>query len=112
MAGFRFTIRSTPITTHATRAREAIRTNPVSLLDFRNNIVYDWGDISGYSGLERTRLNYVGNYFKPGASTSEGVRDYAFSARTFRTKLYLADNFMVGAPEKTAAELAHGAQMG
>ena len=76
---------------------------PGLLLDFRNNIVYDWGDISGYSGLERTRINYVGNYFKPGPSTSEGVRTYAFSARTFRTKLYLEDNFMFGAPEKTEA---------
>jgi formylglycine-generating enzyme required for sulfatase activity len=75
---------------------------PGLLLDFRNNIVYDWGDISGYSGLEGTRLNYVGNYFKPGPSTAEAVRGYAFSARTYKTKLYLENNFLYGAPEKTA----------
>jgi formylglycine-generating enzyme required for sulfatase activity len=75
---------------------------PGLLLDFRNNIVYDWGDTSGYSGLEATRLNYVGNYFKPGPSTSEAVRGYAFSARTFRTKLYLENNLFFGAPEKSA----------
>ena len=74
---------------------------PGLLLDFRNNIVYDWGDISGYSGLERTRLNYVGNYFKAGPSASDAVRGYAFSARTFHTKLYLADNFLFGNPEKS-----------
>ncbi|HEX5223079.1 MAG TPA: SUMF1/EgtB/PvdO family nonheme iron enzyme [Verrucomicrobiae bacterium] len=76
--------------------------SPGLVLDFRNNVVYNWGANSGYSGLERTRINYVGNYFKPGPSTSDGVRGYAFSARTPRTKLYLADNFFYDAPRKTA----------
>jgi formylglycine-generating enzyme required for sulfatase activity len=75
---------------------------PGLLLDFRNNIVYDWGSICGFSGLERTRLNYVGNYFKPGPSTSQAVRGYPFSAKTFRTKLYLENNFLYGSPEETA----------
>ena len=75
---------------------------PGLLLDFRNNVVYDWGDTSGYSGLERTRINYVGNYFKPGPSTSRAVREFAFSAKTFRTKLFFADNFFYGQPQKTA----------
>ncbi len=75
---------------------------PGLLLDFRNNVVYDWGANSGYSGLERTRLNYVGNYFKAGPSTSASVREFAFSARTFRTKLFLENNFFHGLPAKTA----------
>ena len=76
--------------------------SPGLLLDFCNNVVYDWGGNSGYSGLERTRINYVGNYFKPGPSTSAAVRGYAFSARTPRTKLFLADNFFHNSPAKTA----------
>ena len=76
--------------------------SPGLVLDFRNNVVYNWGANSGYSGLERTRINYVGNYFKPGPSTSDGVRGYAFSARTPRTKLYLANNFFYDSPTKTA----------
>ncbi len=76
--------------------------SPGLLLDFRNNVVYDWGENSGYSGLERTRINYVGNYFKPGPSTSRGVIGYAFSARTPRTKLFLSDNFFFGSPKKSA----------
>lgn len=75
--------------------------SPGLLLDFRNNVVYNWGASSGYSGLERTRINYVGNYFKPGPSTSAGVRGYAFSARTPRTQLHLANNFFYNAPAKT-----------
>jgi len=75
---------------------------PGLLLDFRNNVVYDWGNTSGYSGLERTRLNYVGNYFKPGPSTSPAVREFGFSVRTPLTRLFLADNLFHGLPEKTA----------
>ena len=75
---------------------------PGLLLDFRNNVVYDWGAASGYSGLERTRLNYVANYFKAGPSTSRAVREFAFSAQTFRTKMYWADNYFYQLPQKTA----------
>jgi hypothetical protein len=35
--------------------------------DFRNNIIYDWGERAGYG--EFGRLNYVGNYLKAGPST-------------------------------------------
>jgi pectate lyase len=35
--------------------------------DFRNNVVYDWGEKSTYGEFDR--LNFVGNYFKPGPST-------------------------------------------
>jgi formylglycine-generating enzyme required for sulfatase activity len=76
--------------------------SPGLLLDFRNNVVYNWGANSGYSGLERTRINYVGNYFKPGPSTSAGVRGFAFSARTPRTQLHLANNFFHADSRKSA----------
>jgi formylglycine-generating enzyme required for sulfatase activity len=72
---------------------------PGLLLDFRNNLVYDWGGNSGYSGLEGTRLNYVANYFQPGPSTATSVRGYAFSTHGARTKLYLENNFVAGRPE-------------
>ena len=35
--------------------------------DFRNNVIYDWGEKTAYGEFDR--LNYVGNYLKPGAST-------------------------------------------
>ncbi len=37
--------------------------------DFRNNVVYDWGRHSSYGEFDR--LNFVGNYFKPGPSTAQ-----------------------------------------
>jgi hypothetical protein len=40
--------------------------------DFRNNVVYDWGDAAGYGEFDR--LNYVGNLLKPGPSTTQKTR--------------------------------------
>jgi pectate lyase len=40
--------------------------------DFRNNVVYDWGDTAAYGEFDR--LNYVGNYLKAGPSTTQKPR--------------------------------------
>lgn len=40
--------------------------------DFRNNVIYDWGDTAAYGEFDR--LNYVGNYLKAGPSTTQDPR--------------------------------------
>ena len=42
------------------------------LVDFRNNVIYNWGNNSVYGG-EGGQYNIVGNYYKPGPSTSKRV---------------------------------------
>jgi hypothetical protein len=42
--------------------------------DFRNNVVYDWGETAGYGEFDR--LNYVANYLKPGPSTTQLPRAF------------------------------------
>jgi pectate lyase len=37
--------------------------------DFRNNVLYNWGHTAGYGQFER--VNYLGNYLKPGPSTTQ-----------------------------------------
>ena len=42
-------------------------------VDFRNNLIYNWIDNSGYGG-EGGSYNLVGNYYKYGPGTKSGVR--------------------------------------
>jgi hypothetical protein len=46
------------------------------LVDYRNNVIYNWGNNSSYGG-EAMNINIVNNYYKPGPAT--GKKDRIFS---------------------------------
>jgi pectate lyase len=64
------------------------------LLDFRNNVIYNWGSRAGYSSEDPALVNYVGNYLKPGPSTR--TPRHAFRVGGAATRLFVADNFLDG----------------
>jgi pectate lyase len=61
-------------------------------LDFRNNVIYDWGLQAGYNNFtnEFIELNYVGNYLIAGPSTT--ALDRVFESAGFNTRIYQASN--------------------
>lgn len=73
------------------------RSDTNAIVDFRNNVVYNWASGTNFGG---TRQNFVNNYYKPGPSTSyANNKPLRFkSTRAASSKGYLHGNFFVGAP--------------
>ena len=67
-------------------------------LDFVNNVIYNWGGESGYSGPAEegtTRVNYVGNYLVAGPQTTAS-KLRAFNGGSANTQIYQSNNFLDG----------------
>jgi hypothetical protein len=61
--------------------------------DFRNNVIYDWGDTAGCGEFDR--VNYIGNVLKPGPSTRRAMRLFHDGVDVIMPhSLYLADNIL------------------
>ena len=69
-----------------------------TVLDFRNNVVYDWGGhpCTGAKAGRYANLNYVGNFLRSGSSTLEQRRDWAFFGWSEDTRVYQASNLING----------------
>lgn len=88
--------------------------DPDELVDFRNNVIFNWGMNSGYAG-EGGRYNFVNNYYRPGPASS--IPDRIFQpwpddgsnkqpAGVYGT-FYVAGNYMTnpdGTPNRAISE--------
>lgn len=84
---------------------DGIRNSPIENVDFRNNVIFNWGSNNIYAG-EGGRYNLVNNYYKFGPSTKESVK-YRIANPYNRTpdipfgKWFVHGNYVDGAPEVT-----------
>ena len=69
------------------------------LLDFRNNVIYNWDDRAGYNVQDPVRINYVGNYLKPGPNTRGRNVAFVFGGPM---KAYVAGNVLEGNPQASS----------
>jgi pectate lyase len=75
---------------------------PGTVCDFRNNVLYDWGDgKAGYDAIEQpVRFNYVGNYLKAGTASSP--KSVAFQVFGSKTSLYCDGNVFDGSDKMSS----------
>lgn len=67
---------------------------PGAVVEIRNNIIYDWGAMPGYTSQPgNARINFLNNYLKPGPSTSSESRKYGFRPENEYTSIYVNGNF-------------------
>ncbi len=71
------------------------KTPEAELVDFRNNVVFNWGFRCAYGG-ERGRQNMVANYFKPGPASIR--RNIFLEPEDVSGKWYVAKNVVEGFP--------------
>ncbi len=78
-------------------------------VDFRNNVIYNWGDHSSYGGESGT-FNIVGNYFKAGPATNpkkvDNITNIDMDVNPETCppgygKYYITDNYVDGFPQIT-----------
>ena len=74
------------------------RNGPDELVDFRNNVVYNWMDNSAYGG-ERGKYDFVNNYFKPGPATKHAGQ--ILNPWSPYGQFYLSGNFLFGNEDVT-----------
>ncbi len=80
------------------------RNIPEEFVDFRNNVIFDWGHNNAYAG-EGGNYNIVNNYYKYGPSTQTAVKERIFNPYKTKTlpygKFYINGNYMDGSPTVT-----------
>ncbi|MCU0646183.1 MAG: pectate lyase, partial [bacterium] len=75
------------------------------IVDFRNNVIYNWGYNSSYGG-ESGNQNLVANYYKYGPASKHKNR--IVEPWDGKGKWYVADNFVFGSPDITSNNWAGG----
>jgi hypothetical protein len=90
-------------------------------VDFRNNVIYNWGNNSAYGG-EEGNYNLVNNYYKPGPATdkkcskrilqlTQSFFDPRYNQDSLGAgKFYIKGNVVEGFPEVTKNNWKYGVQ--
>lgn len=73
---------------------------PDELVDFRNNVIYNWGMNNTYGG-EKGRYNMVNNYYKPGPASQKSRLKQIVDPSSPFGKFYISGNYLHGNDDVT-----------
>jgi len=69
-------------------------------IDYRNNVIYNWGFNSAYGG-ERATVNMIANYYKSGPATKDKVKNRIVGISEDKSRWYISNNYVAGYPAIT-----------
>ncbi|WP_248927578.1 pectinesterase family protein [Paenibacillus hamazuiensis] len=103
------------IANHASRNprfdRQVDAVNTPTKIDYRNNVVYNWGFNSAYGGEQATGINMINNYYKPGPSTFDRVKKRLVNPSSqYAGTWYIDGNVIEGYPDVYADNWASAVQ--
>ncbi len=74
-----------------------------AVLNFYNNVIYNWSEYASHTGSERVLLNWLNNYYKPGPDTPAAIAAHMFEFHGDPgARLFSSGNFIEGAPAASA----------
>lgn len=92
--GYKATFHHNLLANHASRNPRFASVDGTKWVDYRNNVVYNWGFKTAYGGGHHAEINMVNNYYKPGpASQHRRLLDVAEDGTG---RYYVAGNVMDG----------------
>ncbi len=92
--GYKATFHHNLLANHASRNPRFSSVDGTKWVDYRNNVVYNWGFKTAYGGGHHAEINMVDNYYKPGpASQHHRLLDVAEDGTG---RYYVAGNVMAG----------------
>ena len=90
------------------------------MVDYRNNVIYNWGSNSAYGGepsdidTNKASINMVKNYYKPGPATRTDAVSYRIvepdPMGTVYSNWYIDSNFVAGNTNATQDNWTYGVQ--
>ena len=92
--GYKASFHHNLLANHASRNPRFASVDGTKWVDYRNNVVYNWGFKAAYGGGHHAEINMVNNYYKPGpASQHHRLLDVAEDGTG---RYYVSGNVMVG----------------
>lgn len=98
--GLNATFHHNLLANHSSRNPRFASVEGTKNVDYRNNVVYNWGFKAAYGGGRHGEINFVGNYYKPGPASE--IRRFLDVADDGTGRYFVSGNKLVG--DRTATE--------
>lgn len=99
--GLNATFHHNLLASHSSRNPRFSSVEGTKNVDYRNNVVYNWGYKAAYGGGREGNINFVDNCYLPGPATSN-PREFLAVSDDGTSRYYVSGNFVEGQSDITA----------